>query len=119
MTTESTNTAGAERRDGSALSEGLGAWQPIATAPASGYFLVYEDGAIRALMRHSDGSWEAPAYPALVNIVPPGMEHAEQAIVGDQAARILRPLGLRLALRDGCCENPTHWMPLPAPPESA
>jgi len=92
------------------------AWQPIETAPASGYMLVHEDGAIRALLRHADGRWEAPTYPALVTIVPPGMEHAEHAMVGAAAARFLRPHGLRLALRDGCCENPTHWMPLPDPP---
>ncbi len=95
----------------------IGAWQPIATAPASGYMLVYEDGAIRALLRHPEGRWYTPNFPALVATTP-GMEHAEYAIVGEEAARFLRPHGLRLALCDGCCENPTHWMPMPAPPVS-
>jgi hypothetical protein len=95
------------------------AWRPIETAPESGYMLVYEDGAIRALLRHPGGRWEAPGFPALVNIAPPGMEYAEHAIVGEEAARFLRPHNLRLALRDGCCESPTHWMPLPAPPVDA
>jgi hypothetical protein len=88
-------------------------WQPIETAPADGYMLVHEDGAIRALLRLK-GAWQAPGYPALV-----ANSHWAEVLVGDDAKRILEPLGYRLAIRDGCCENPTHWMPLPPAPEAA
>ena len=38
------------------------AWLPIDQCPQSGYFLVHEDGATRALMR-SDGKWLRTGYP--------------------------------------------------------
>lgn len=85
-------------------------WQPISTAPQSGYMLVYEDGATRALIR-LDGVWKHTAYPMLIS-KPWG-----DRLVGDAVKRILDPLGLSLGLGDGCCENPTHWMPLPPPPK--
>lgn len=87
-------------------------WQPIETAPQDGYMLVYEDGAIRALFR-SKGKWEPPNYPALVSSLWP-----QNVLVGEDAARVLAPLGFQLAVRDGCCEEPTHWMELPQPPRS-
>lgn len=83
-------------------------WQPIETCPQDGYFLVYEDTAIRAKLRYK-GQWQHTGYPALMTIGP-----WNDAIVGADAERILKPLGYRLELRDGCCENPTHWMPLPS-----
>ncbi len=85
-------------------------WLPIESAPQTGYMLVHEDGAIRALMR-INGKFEAPGYPALVSNGP-----WADVLVGEEAKRILEPRGYRLELRDGCCENPTHWMPLPPPP---
>ena len=84
-------------------------WQPIETAPETGYMLVHEDGAIRALMR-INGKWKNTCYPAV--IVPPWND----ALVGDDALRLL-PAGASLIVRDGCCESPTHWMPLPEPPK--
>jgi hypothetical protein len=92
-----------------AQAAGGGAWQPIETAPKDGFFLVHEGGAIRALLR-SDGKFEHLAYPALISH-PWG-----DVIVGCDAARYL-PDGWRLEVRDGCCESPTHWMPLPAAPD--
>ena len=88
-------------------------WQPIETAPKDGYFLVYEDGAMRALMR-IDGNWHKVGYPALVSDL-----WGINVVVGEDAKRILAPMGYRLELRDGCCEDPTHWMPLPEPPNGA
>lgn len=85
-------------------------WQPIETAPQDGYFLVHEDGATRALFRFR-GHWQKIGYPAIISNM------WGDAIVGDDAKRLLPP-GYRLEIRDGCCENPTHWMPLPEPPQA-
>jgi hypothetical protein len=85
-------------------------WQPIETVPHNGFVLVHEDGAIRALMR-INGKWHKPGYPALVSKI------WGDAIVGDDARRVLEPLGYSLEIRDGCCEEPTHWMPLPDVPK--
>lgn len=82
-------------------------WQPIETAPQDGYMLVYEDGAVRSQLRLA-GAWHKVGYPALVT------KAWGDVLVGDDARRILEPLGYRLELRDGCCENPTHWHPLPS-----
>ena len=85
-------------------------WQPIETAPQDGYMLVHEDGAIRALLRIK-GVWHKTGYPAIIS------HPWEDVIVGDDVKRFL-PLGYRLELRDGCCESPTHWMPLPETPDA-
>lgn len=84
------------------------AWQTIETAPQDGFMLVHEDGAIRAILRVG-GEWKQIGYPAIISH-PFG-----DSIVGKDAERML-PSGYRLELRDGCCESPTHWMPLPSPP---
>ena len=100
----------------SALNEGLGAWLPIETAPASGYFMVHEDGAYRLRLRH-EGKWLDTAY-AGIECAPWG-----DLAVGQDAQRILDMRATagayKLVVRDGCCENPTHWMPLPVPPQRA
>jgi hypothetical protein len=85
------------------------AWQPIETCPQDGYFLVHEAGAIRLLMR-IDGKWRKTGYPALVT------DLYGDVVVGLSAEHVLKPLGYHLEHRDGCCENPTHWAPLPARP---
>lgn len=84
------------------------AWQPIETAPQDGYMLVHEDEAIRTRMR-INGEWKNLSYPAIM-AYPWG-----EAIVGKDAERFL-PAGYTLAVRDGCCEEPTHWMPIPDAP---
>ncbi len=86
------------------------AWQPIETAPKDGFMLVHEDGAIRAMLR-INGQWKKLGYPALIE------PHFGGVLVGNDALRVL-PAGYRLENRDGCCENPTHWMPLPAAPQT-
>ena len=83
-------------------------WQPIETAPESGYFLVHEDGAIRAAFR-VNGKWSDIDYPMLVS------DAWGDRLVGKDAERILRPMGFKLDVSRGC-ENPTHWMPLPEAP---
>jgi hypothetical protein len=83
-------------------------WKTIESAPKDGFMLVHEDGATRALLRHN-GVWEKSCYPAIVSH-PWG-----DVIVGEDTKRFLPP-GYRLEARDGCCESPTHWMPLPPPP---
>ncbi len=90
-----------------------GAWSPIETCPQDGYFLVHEDEAIRLLLRIG-GEWHNAGYPALVTTGP-----RQDVVVGQDAERVLTPLGYRLEHRDGCCENPTHWMPCPDWPKAA
>jgi hypothetical protein len=64
---------------------------------------------MRALI-HTNGKWKNPSYPALVSLA------WGDVLVGDDAKHVLAPLGYRLELRDGCCENPTEWIALPAVP---
>ena len=84
-------------------------WQPISTVPSDGFFLIYEDGAVRLKLRIG-GRWSGTAIPALVS------EEWGDAIVGADVGRIVK--GYRLEDRDRCCEEPTHWMRLPPPPIS-
>ncbi len=74
-------------------------WLPIESAPKDGLFLVYEDGAMRMMLRDG-GYWKATA------------------VVGDQFGDAVESLGHRqVKVRETGVYNPTHWM-LPAPPES-
>lgn len=69
-------------------------WQPIDTCPQDGLFLVHEDGAIRCMYR-SRGEWQATA------------------VALDQwgcSTELIK-------VRETGVYTPTHWMPLPAPPE--
>ena len=93
---------------GSVLSEGLGAWLPIATAPRDGKeVLAWRDDAGCLLVR-----WTAPIHfmttEELDAIVTGADEWQEQEdwFYADfiQGGRL-----------DGS-EAPTHWMPLPAGP---
>jgi hypothetical protein len=93
----------------SALEAAVPQWRPIAEAPRDGFMLVHEDAAIRALLR-IDGVWHKPGYPAIIS------PQWGDALVGDDARRMLPP-GYRLELRDGCCEEPTEFIPLPPAPE--
>ena len=80
-------------------------WQPIETAPETGFFLVYEGGAVRAMLRY-EGEWKHAPYPCIV-------DEFGDAIAGDDAMRLTG--GRRLEVRD-CIHAPTHWMPIPPPP---
>ena len=82
-------------------------WLPIESAPKDGYFLVYEDGAIRAKFRFN-GDWSSVEYP-YIEIDP-----WKDRLVGADALRLLGP-GKRLGISDEC-QEPTHWMPHPAAP---
>ena len=93
-----------------ALAEPQG-WRPIETAPKDGYFLVHEDGAIRVKLRHK-GVFGEITYPTLI-----ANNGWKEVLVGNDAKRVLEPMGYTLGLGDGCCTEPTHWMPLPPAPE--
>ena len=80
-------------------------WQPIESAPKDGFFLVHEDGAIRTMMR-DNGKWTSPAIAALV-----GGTWGEHVVGSD--VQWLVPKGYRLEVLE-ICDQPTHWMPLPA-----
>ena len=79
-------------------------WQPIETAPKDAFILLHEDGAIRCGMWLSTG-WEPAEIPVLIDKVG-------NRIVGPELKRLR---GERLEL-SGFLYEPTHWMPLPAPP---
>ena len=101
MTTESTSADDAARRDGSRLSEGLGAWQPIATVPEGEHVLLWFPNGGRGFGGMECGTlyfYDAHA-PGGINIWTHGGPNAGSDWQLD--------------------EPPTHWMPLPAPPESA
>ena len=80
-------------------------WQPIETAPRDGFFLVYEDGAVRTMFRLK-GEFHSPAYPAI--------EGVYDNIVGEDAKRITGGRALKVC---DIIREPTHWMPLPEPPK--
>ena len=99
MTTESTSADEATRRDGSRLSEGLGAWrrseeamewQPIETAPKNG-----TDVLCFRLLRGEPDIATARWKPDAEAFGGPGWCYAPGR------------------------HGPTHWMPMPAPPEGA
>jgi hypothetical protein len=71
-------------------------WRPIETCPQDGLFLVYQDGAMR-LMYRSRGEWQATA------------------VAVDQWGASIADIKVR---ETGVYE-PTHWMPLPGPPDRA
>jgi hypothetical protein len=81
-------------------------WQPIETAPQDGFFLVYEDGAIRTMWRH-EGKWELPDIPVLVN------EYGDRMVSSD----VQKAYGKTLSI-SGAIYEPTHWQSLPEPPHA-
>jgi hypothetical protein len=83
-------------------------WRTIDSAPEEGFFLVYEDGAVRTKMRF-DGKWSNPDIPLLV--LPLGDRMVSREV------EVAYP-GMSLAMSE-CCTAPTHWMPLPPPPATA
>lgn len=83
----------------------MGEWQPIETAPKDGFFLVYRDGAMRTMWRY-EGRWENPDIPVMVT------EFGDK-LVSNETERVY---GRRLETSGGIYE-PTHWQPLPEPPQ--
>ena len=81
---------------GSALSEGLGAWQPIATAPRDGTEVLV----CRTYLNNS------PEY-AVARNYNDGNGWRDMGDIG------------WAGMYGGEDNQPTHWMPLPAPPGSA
>lgn len=84
------------------LAQPADGWLPIDTCPQTGFFLVTEDTAVRALWRY-EGEWESPDYPAILS------EYGD-LIVGDDAKRLTggRPLVVSKGVR-----NPHHWRHVP------
>jgi hypothetical protein len=68
-------------------------WRPIETCPQDTFCLVYQDGAIRTMLREN-GAWLslAVAIDKFGDVVP-GVDVRETGVY-----------------------EPTHWMPLPDPP---
>ena len=83
------------------LSEGLGAWQPIATAPEGKHVLLWFPNGERGVGGMECGTlyFNDAHAPGGINIWTHGGPNAGSDWQLD--------------------EPPTHWMPLPAPPESA
>ena len=81
------DTSAADR--GSALSEGLGAWQPIATAP-DGVMLLFADMKAHEARRWAFCGWR------------------HNGLKGDS-----------VQMPDNTARTATHWQHLPTPPRSA
>jgi hypothetical protein len=81
-------------------------WQPIETCPPYGFFLVYEDEAIRTMMR-VDGKWEHIGIPIMITDVG-------NRLVSSDVKRIF---GHELIISD-CIHEPTHWMEVDGPEEA-
>jgi hypothetical protein len=93
------------RRDVSALSEWLGAWQPIETAPRDGTWVLLSGG-------ECDHDEESDAKTR--SVVGQWSNYCNGSTVDWH---------WQFAWYDGGYygeyKKPTHWMPLPAPPQSA
>lgn len=72
-------------------------WKPItAASPADGFFLVYEDGVMRTMLREN-GKWVSPGVPVKVT------EWGDRVVIEG-------------AVISDCIYEPTHWMSLPDAP---
>lgn len=85
-------------------------WKPIATAPKDGTPVLYYFA--RRRWKKPDGS------PA---VMEPYRDHAERCEIGFRCYGMWCETGtghdLFESWRDECDDFPTHWMPLPEPPE--
>jgi hypothetical protein len=79
-------------------------WRPIETAPDTGFFLTYEDGAMRTSFRNN-GKWEPVDIPVLVT------RHGDRLVSRELSGR-----GESLELSGCPAREPSHWMPLPEAP---
>jgi hypothetical protein len=89
-------------------------WQPIETAPMEGRFLVFGG----TWISEEDLEWRRPSGVALI-------EANESSVVREQRGPYSRKSGRYYSPADGdysgggyppYIKNPTHWMPVPAPP---
>lgn len=80
-------------------------WMPIESAPKGQFVLLYEDGAMRCGMWLGNG-WEPAEVPVLIDEVG-------NRIVSRELEKFRNE---RLEL-SGFLYEPTHWMPLPDPPQ--
>ena len=96
--------------DGSGLSEGLGAWQPIATAPMTGkkviLFYMNRNAKARTVMAR----WLTDEQAAETDADGVGLEGGWYECIDNWDDYT------GVAIHEG---EPSHWMPLPAPPVSA
>ena len=81
----------------SALIKALGTWQPIETAPKDGTRILLTNGTDVSIGAYE---WCSGFYGAWTNEYDPQPTDGPGAIAG------------------WWTENPSYWMPLPAPPES-
>jgi hypothetical protein len=89
-------------------------WQPIETAPMAGQFLVFGG----TWISEEDLEWRRPSGVALI-------EANENSVVREQRGPYSRKPARYYSPADGdysgggfppYIKNPTHWMPVPAPP---
>jgi hypothetical protein len=89
-------------------------WQPIETAPTEGRFLVYGG----TWISEENLEWRIPSGVALV-------QADENSVIREQRSPFSRPPARYYSPADGdysgggfapYIKNPTHWMPVPAPP---
>ena len=99
----SANVAGP---DGSALSEGLGAWSPIATAPRDGTWVMLSGGRCDDDEGDNNGRTVTAQWTNYLNCrTAPECGRWQFAWYAGGYY--------------GTYDDPTHWMPMPAPPVSA
>ena len=93
---------------GRALSEGLGAWQPIATAPRDGTTVL-----LAAPGRVTAGEWHAEQWPTASEYHSSTGEYLGQHETGECIPAAW------YSWDGGFTDEhpPTHWMPLPAGPQ--
>jgi hypothetical protein len=70
-------------------------WRPIETCPQDGFFIVHQDGAVRAMFRER-GEWRSTS------------------VAIDGYGDIIH----NAKVRETAVYEPTHWMDIPEPPTS-
>jgi hypothetical protein len=92
------------------LSDGLGAWQPIETAPRDGTTVL-----LAAPGRVTAGEWHAEQWPTASEHHSTTGEYLGQYETGECIPAAWYSWDGGFTDED----PPTHWQPMPAPPQSA